>query len=164
MIALLIAALTATWQLLVSPAAGRPADPDAVVALGGDRDRLEAALDLATETDAPLVVSTGGDPATYESRFCTSPPTDIEVICFDPVPGTTRGEARAIGRLVDEHGWEEIAVVTSRWHLTRSRILTERCTDAEVVMVDAGDDGDGWLYPIVHEWGGLVSAALDRSC
>lgn len=163
LIALLVAALTATWQLLVSPASGRPADPDVVVALAGDPDRLEVAIDLARDVGAPLAVSTGGDDGTVESAFCARPPDDLEVVCFDPDPATTRGEARAVAELRDRHGWEDVAVVTSRWHLTRARILVERCTDADVVMVDAGADGDR-LYPVVHEWAGLVSAALDRGC
>lgn len=164
MIALVIAALTATWQLLLSPASGWPSAPDVVAALGGDRDRLDTALDLAREAGAPLVVSTGGESTTYESRFCASPPADVEISCFDPVPTTTRGEARAIADLAAEHGWEQVAVVTSEWHLTRSRLLLSRCTDAEVVMVAAREDRDDRLYPVIHEWGGLVSAALDRSC
>ncbi len=52
-------------------------------------------------------------------RVCREP-DDVEVICFKPDPGTTRGEAQEMRRLADQRSWSKIIVVSWRYHLPPS--------------------------------------------
>src|ERR1700741_2310817 len=89
--ALVAAVVLGSARLFVWPAGGMPAPVSAIVILAGPGDRLPVALRLAREHRAPvLVVSRGwqgyGGP-------CPPPVQGVKLICFDPDPGTTRGEA-----------------------------------------------------------------------
>ncbi|RBY84518.1 hypothetical protein DQ241_17725 [Blastococcus sp. TF02A-30] len=79
---------------------------------------------------------------------------------------TTQGEARAIGRLLDEHGWRSVTVVSSSYHPARARVLVERCTDAAVAVKAAHPQASvaTWAQYIGHELGGLVEAAVQDAC
>src|SRR2546430_2427480 len=96
-IALFVAFSAVTARLLVWPAEGMPARVSAIVMLAGPGDRMTVALRLAREHRAPmLVVSRGwrgyGGP-------CPPPTPGVKLICFEPNPGNTRGEAEFTGRL-----------------------------------------------------------------
>jgi hypothetical protein len=49
------------------------------------------------------------------------------LICFDPDPGTTRGEAEVIGRLARQYRWSSVALVTTRSQDIRARMIVKRC-------------------------------------
>jgi uncharacterized SAM-binding protein YcdF (DUF218 family) len=152
-----------TARLFAWPADGMPARVDAIVSLAGPGDRLAVALQLARERRAPvLVVSQGwqgyGGP-------CPSAPPGVKLICFDPNPGDTRGEAEFVGRLAQRYHWNSIVLVTIRTQDTRARILTARCFDGSIYVVTAALSWDSWPYQIVYGWGALFKAFfLNRSC
>jgi uncharacterized SAM-binding protein YcdF (DUF218 family) len=54
------------------------------------------------------------------------------VLCFRPDPYSTRGEARAVARMAAARGWRSVLVVTSTYHVTRARLLFDRCVGARV--------------------------------
>ncbi|MDQ3610583.1 MAG: YdcF family protein [Actinomycetota bacterium] len=86
--------------------------------------------------------------------------------CFSPDEATTRGEARRLSALARARGWRSLAVVTSTFHVTRARLLVSRCHRGDLYVVDAGTrmgPGDHALA-VLHEWGGLVLAALNPGC
>ena len=86
-----------TARLFVWPAQGMPTQVSAIVMLAGPGVRLPVALQLADEHRAPvLVVSQGHDG--YGSP-CPPRSSGVQLICFDPDPPTTQGEAEYIGRL-----------------------------------------------------------------
>jgi uncharacterized SAM-binding protein YcdF (DUF218 family) len=156
-----LAVVALNLRLFVFPASSTPAHADAVVVLaGGDGERLDKGLELVRGGLAPnLVVSTGPD------RLCTNH-YEFEVYCFLPDPDDTRGEAEAIGRIAAQEGWHRLVLVTSEYHATRARLLLERCFGG-TVDVSTAHSGNGpisLLWAIGHEWGGLVEAALHRSC
>ena len=106
---LAIAALVAlfvvlTAVLFVWPATNAPRRSDAIVVLGGSGPRIQKGLALARAGYAPYLVLSGYDRAT-----CPSPPSGVKVICFDPHPDTTQGEAQGRGdvcprvRLAPDH-------------------------------------------------------------
>jgi uncharacterized SAM-binding protein YcdF (DUF218 family) len=131
-----------------------------VVFAGGNGDRLNKGLALAREGYAPnLVASTGPD------RLCNARES-FSVICFSPDPNNTRGEAEAIGRLAREHRWKRLILVTSTYHVTRARLLLDRCYagSIEVALVRPHQGIIGLLRAITHEWGGLAEATLKRHC
>jgi len=158
---LVFAALTA--QLLVWPAQGMPPRVSAIVMLSGPGVRLPVALQLAGEHRAPvLVVSQGHDG--YGSP-CPSRPSGVQLICFDPDPATTRGEAEYIGRLAKKYHWTSVVVVTSRPQATRARMLVERCFAGAVYSSTGPLPMRSWPYQIAYGWGALTKALLvDRTC
>jgi uncharacterized SAM-binding protein YcdF (DUF218 family) len=140
---------------------------DAVVLLAGSSpDRLPVAVRLAREGSGVLVVSAAGGRTNAPSRALCHDPGDLVVLCFRPSPSTTRGEGRAIGRLVEEQNWTRITVVTSTYHLTRAALTIGRCTDAEVQMAEAepGLSVGEWVTRVGHETGGLLETALAPGC
>lgn len=136
MLAVVVAAATAA--LFVSPPGvvaprNAPATDAVVVLSGAERSRLAAGLAVIERHDrAILAIST--EDAEGPAETCDRP----RRLCFHAEPFATRGEARAVAALAAEHGWDSVAIVTSTYHLSRSRMLVRQCFDGEVVMVDAG--------------------------
>ncbi len=153
----------ATAWLLVWPVQGLPTRVSAIVLLAGPGNRMPVALQLAdTHRASALVVSQGyrgyGGP-------CPPPQPGVKVICFDPDPADTRGEAEFVGRLAKQSGWSSVVVVASRPQGTRARILMERCFSGPVYLATASLPLLNWPYQIAYGWGGLAKAlVMDRAC
>jgi len=153
----------ATAWLLVWPAQGMPARVSAIVMLAGPGNRMPVALRLAREGRAPvLVVSQGYDG--YGSP-CPSAPAGVKLICFDPSPASTRGEAEFVGRVAKQYRWSSVVLVVSRPQATRARILMERCFSGPVYVSTAPLALSNWPYQIAYGWGALAKALVDhRAC
>ncbi len=167
-ILLLVAWLVATAVLFVWPREDSPEQADAVVVLSGSRKyRLPRALELMRDGIAPtLVISRGLDPRWRQAhRLCTEGDERFRVLCIEADPDSTQGEAEAIGRLASERNWHNVVVVTSRFHVTRSRMLFERCVNGEVEAVGTGSP---WFYfplNVLTEWGKLgYQLTVQREC
>jgi uncharacterized SAM-binding protein YcdF (DUF218 family) len=166
LVVVVVVALTAlafgTFRLFVWPDTDRVQPADAVVVLaGGDGERLDRGLELVQQGVAPtLALSFGPD------RLCDRAEEPFTVVCFRPDPENTRGEAEAIARLATEHGWTNLVLVTSTSHVTRARMLLERCYSGtlQVTAATPRQDLPGWVLAIVHEWGGLAEAVTQRDC
>ena len=154
---------TVTARLFVWPVQGMPTHVSAIVMLAGPGDRLDTALRLADARRAPmLVVSRGHDG--YGSP-CPSKIPDVMLICFDPSPATTRGEAEVVGRLAKRYRWRSVVLVTTRAQDTRARIRVRRCFSGQVYVVTVPESGSDWPYAIAYEWGATFKALiLQRSC
>ena len=163
LLTLILAFVLATARLLVWPVQGMPARVSAIVMLAGPGDRMPVALQLAAEHRAPmLVVSQGYDG--YGSP-CPSRPPGIKLICFDPTPPDTYGEAEFLGRLAKQYRWSSVVLVTSRPQATRARLLTELCFGGPVYVATAPLPARSWPYQIAYGWGALVKAlVVYRSC
>lgn len=152
-----------TGRLFVWPAQGMSANVSAIVMLAGPGNRLPVALQLARERRAPvLVVSRGwrgyGGP-------CPSPIPGMKLICFDPDPGDTRGEAEALGRLAKQFRWSSVVLVTTRTQDTRARMMVERCFGGSIYVVTAPMPLSSWPYQIAYGWGALLKALIVyRAC
>ena len=136
---------------------------DAVVVLAGSKFRLPVGLDLVERGVAPvLVISDGLDPRSPATiRLCRE---REEVLCPKPDPYSTRGEARLVARLARERNWDSIVVVSSRFHLFRSRILFERCYSGRLAFVGAPVQWWRWPVAIAAEWAKLGVAGARRDC
>jgi uncharacterized SAM-binding protein YcdF (DUF218 family) len=111
---------------------------DAVVVLAGDHLRLGKALELMTRHVAPtLVISDGLAPGWREANRLCRGGAPYRVVCFRPVPYSTRGEARAVAGMAAARGWRSVLVVTSTYHVTRARLLFDRCVGARVSVTGA---------------------------
>lgn len=130
--------LVVAWAAVVArfvlwPVQDSPRRADAVVVLAGDHLRLGKALELMTRRVAPtLVISDGLAPGWREANRLCRGGARFRVVCFRPKPYSTRGEARALARVAAARGWHSVVVVTSTYHVTRARLLFDRCVDAHV--------------------------------
>ena len=160
---LIAAFLLVTARLFVWPAEGMPASVSAIVMLAGPGDRLPVALRLAREHRAPMLVVSQG----WQGYGGPCPPAvpGVKLMCFNPNPGNTRGEAEFAGRLAQRYHWRSIVLVTTRAQDTRARIITERCFGGSVYVVTAPLPASSWPYQIAYEWGALMKAlVVQRTC
>jgi hypothetical protein len=89
----------------------------------------------------------------------------VRIICFDPSPSTTRGEAEFAGRLAARYHWRSIAMVAIRPQDTRARIRLGRCFGGKIYVVTAPIRAHMWPYEIAYEWGATINALVfQRSC
>ena len=153
-------------RLFVVPPVPGPAPVDAIVVLGGSGDRVREGLRLAQAGYAREVVfsTPSGEYSGRPLGVCVHGVLGLQVSCVDPVPVTTQGEARIIGRLAAERGWRSVIVVSSDSQALRARIVTQRCFDGEVRMAHV-PSGNPAFYDVAYEWGALVKAfTLKRGC
>lgn len=155
-------------NLFYYPQAAQPAKADAVVVLAGAAsERLPVGQRLVREGHAPvLVLSTTGTPGNANMDFVCRYFTNPAIECFTPSPLSTRAEARSIARLAADNGWDNIIVVTSKYHLVRAQANIEQCSDAHITMVASEPDlGPAqWMGRFTEETGGLLAAFLRPAC
>jgi uncharacterized SAM-binding protein YcdF (DUF218 family) len=163
LLAALAAFSVATALLFVWPPQGAPRQASAIVMLQGNGDRLQAAVQLARERRVPvLVISQGRD---GYGGPCVPAMPGVRVICFDPEPANTRGEAEFVGRLAKEYHWNSVILVTIRAQDRRARLLTARCFSGSIYVSTAALPLGEWPYEIAYEWGSLVKALVtNQSC
>jgi hypothetical protein len=140
-----------------------PARVSAIVMLAGPGDRLAVALKLAREHRASMLVVSQGQHG-YGGP-CPPMTPGVKLICFQPDPGDTRGEAEFVGKLAKRYRWGSVVLVTTREQDTRARIVMGRCLDGSIYVITASLPLDNWPYQIAYEWGALFKAlVLYRSC
>ncbi len=160
-----LAALSTAFVVYLLPTDDVPRDPDVVVVLGGaGAERAELGIELAERYDADLVLSSSAAAfGERQGRTCR-----VDAICFEPVPETTRGEARGVARMAEERGWNHITVATSAFHTSRSRFLFRQCLGPDrVSVVGARRDGRPATSPrlLLREGAGvLAGATIQRAC
>jgi uncharacterized SAM-binding protein YcdF (DUF218 family) len=157
-LALVLAFVAATAWLFVWPAQGLSAAVSAIVVLAGPGDRLPVGLRLAHEHRADvLVVSQGwlgyGGP-------CPSAMHGTRVICFDPNPGTTRGEAEYVSRLANRYGWRSLVLVATQTQAVRAELLMRRCFSGSVYVMTTPLPVSSLPYQIAYGWGALLKALV----
>jgi hypothetical protein len=162
---LLIAFGAATARLFVWPARGLPGRVDAIVMLDGPGGRLRTAEALAWQHRAGTLVVSRGSPVYGHGTSCAARIPGVRVICFNPHPDTTQGEAEFAGRLARQYHWRSIALVTITPQDTRARIRMERCFAGQVYVMTAPMPWHDWPYEIAYEWGATIkSLTINRSC
>jgi hypothetical protein len=130
----------------------------------GDDDRLGLAVALAASNHAPLLVVSRGHLG-YGGPCPAAPAAQVKVVCFEPVPANTRGEAEFAGRLAAQEHWGSLLLVTSRVQDTRARLLMSRCFGGSVYVLGAQPGLSELPGQIAYEWGALLKAlVLERTC
>lgn len=163
---------------IVAPAQTEPSDNiDAVISLAPQYDRLVTAQQIYDQSGAGhLVVSYfPGD------RYLAVPSTaeeDIELVadycadidpayitCATPDYATTLGEAAMINRIAATGSWTSLTVVTSKYHAFRTRLILDRCLDADldvdVVFSEVHFNTELWLRYIIYENAAYLKAQLE---
>ncbi len=164
---LVVGIAAATARLLVWPQQGMPARVDAIVMLNGPGDRLDTALNLGWARRAPVLVISRGSSYWGHGSVCAPKMPGVKVICFEPSPSTTQGEAEYVGRLADRYHWKTIVVVTITPQITPGRIWLERCLPkgTTIYAVAAPLRSLAWPPAVLYEWGSIISAEIvHRSC
>ena len=165
---LAVAWVAATLRLVFVPVEDDSGKADAVVVLSGSKhERLDRGLELMREGVAPVLVISGGfDPRQpTANRLCQEGGDGFSVACFTPDPDSTRGEARKVAVLARKHGWKRCCVVTSRFHVTRARMLFDRCTDVDVDAVGVDYPLTSVPAAVAGEWVKLgLSETVNRGC
>lgn len=155
----------ATARLFVWPTQGMPAHVDAIVMLNGAGNRLDTALELAWQHRAPIIVISRGSTFWGSGSKCAPAIPHEKIICFDPAPSTTEGEAEFFGRLAKKYGWRSVVLVTSTPQDSRARLRVERCFAGRIYAVTVPLPLSAWPYEIAYEWGATVKAvAFQRAC
>ena len=163
---LVACAVLFVWPPLESAA---PKRASVVVVLSGDKRRLPPALALIRHRVAPVLAISSVQRVKHwpeavalcnRGRYAAA-----RVICFDAVPYSTQGEARAIARLALVQHWRSVVVVTSTFHVTRARMLFRRCLRIPVYVT--GVSSPWWRLP--EEWASetgklLVQLTVQRGC
>jgi hypothetical protein len=160
-----IAGSAATVRLFIWPDRGMPARVSAIVMLNGPGDRLDTALDLAWQHRAPFVVIARGSAFFGHGSVCAPRIPKVHVICFDPNPATTKGEAEFAGRLAMRYHWQSVVLVTATSQDSRARLRMERCFTGPVYVMTTPLPLSRWPYELAYEWGATVKALIfQRSC
>jgi uncharacterized SAM-binding protein YcdF (DUF218 family) len=144
LLAVLVAGVVTFVRLFVVTVSDEPLTDGPVVVLGGGGgERFELARQLLPEpaSDRPLILSY----ARREEKAVAGGCERDGVECIAPLPLSTWGEAKEVGRLAEAAGWSGVTVVTTEFHTARSRQLFRRCVDAPVAVVGA-----------TSPWGGSV--------
>jgi uncharacterized SAM-binding protein YcdF (DUF218 family) len=154
---------SATARLFIWPTRGMPTHVSAIVMLAGPGDRLQAALRLASEGRAPFLLVSRGNQG-YGGP-CPPPVPRVRLICFDPNPASTRGEAEFAARLARKYHWHSIALVTSTAQDSRARQRMKNCFAGPVHVVTIGLPWSAWPGQIAYEWAATIKMlAWQRGC
>jgi hypothetical protein len=163
LVALFITVCAATAHLFVWPDQGMPPRVSAIVLLDSPGHPLEVALRLVAQRRAPFLVVSQGRPVARDP--CPRALPGVTLICFNPKPATTQGEAEFVGRLAKQYHWHSIAVVAITPQASRARLRVERCFPCQVYVMTAPIRLNMWPYQIAYEWGALIKALLtQRAC
>jgi len=159
-----LTAFSVAFVRFLLPTDDVPRDPDVVVVLGGaGAERAALGIELAERYDARLMLSSSA--AVFgerQGRMCS-----VDAICIEPIPETTRGEAREIARLAEQEGWDHVTVATSAFHTSRSRLLFRQCLGDRVTVVGAVSERGSRTTPalMLREGLGVIAGAtIQRAC
>jgi uncharacterized SAM-binding protein YcdF (DUF218 family) len=139
-----------------------PEHADAIVVFAGDHGRVQTAWVIAERGHAPVLVLSRGAHDPYVALMCGRN-EPFQVICTDPSPANTRGEARAFGELAAERGWRSLIAVTGTYHLERARLYLDRCFDGDVAYVGRAYSRVGWKTQLHETLGGVEARFLSGS-
>lgn len=148
--------VAAIFVVYVFPPSAAPArDPDVVMVVGpADRWRIDWAQQLRGD-HAQLALSVAPGERPPECG-------EAGVICFQPTPFTTQGEARELRSLMHAHHWRTATVVTVTPHVLRTQMRMDWCVPRGVTVVGraTGLTPRDWLYQVVYQTAGFAKAAI----
>ncbi|WP_440708402.1 YdcF family protein [Herbiconiux sp. YIM B11900] len=170
-----LAAAIGAARIIVFPDLDDPVRADAVLVLGPPTvQRLVKAQSLVDDGLADEIiisVPTGfkdDDKHTRVRDLCLHR-TEYEVTCFTPDPFTTQGEARLTAGLLRDHSWDSVIVVTSVTHVSRARLLFDRCVEPSEHLVQFVSDERAydlrrWIDELVYQSAAWVKALATPGC
>ena len=165
------------WLLSGPPEADMPTQVDAVVALGAgvnlsdhslgmnSQDRVLHGMELIQSGYAPRLIIPGGEGSwgpTVEGQMRS---LGIKAPLIDAGPAeNTHDEANDVARVLKEHGWRRVMLVTNAWHMRRAAAVFKKagvdvvrspCPDSRCDMINPRGLGDRcralgcWLHEAI---------------
>ncbi len=154
-----------TVRLFVWPTTGMPARVDAIAVLGGPGDRLGLGFQLAKQGRAPYLLLSNGFSFNLSTTMCKPDHGAFTVICWNPDPGNTQGEAEFIGRTARQHHWTSVALVTTPDQAWRAVLNVRRCYSGRIYSMTTPLSWSQWPWEIVYQWGATIKAeTVQRAC
>lgn len=184
LIILLLGAVTGVglWRAVFHPSVDRPLErADALLVLGPVDAKLGEAVALMEAGTADALVISDQDQRDGAADSCRpevltaledlgwTPDHPNTLFCFRPIPVTTQGEAMGIRDLGHDHGWESLNILAYPEHITRARILVDRCWAEESAYLAAPDGpaslgGRAAWDAFWYQSGALGKTALTPGC
>ncbi|MDQ0031461.1 YdcF family protein [Arthrobacter bambusae] len=172
--AMVIAWAVAGIFLYVAPPAEEPVHADVLFVLGPPDRRMGYAEQLMQQGYAPTlaVSSPTGKDGRFTADVCNSV-RPYRVICFTPEPFTTQGEARTLRDLSNQYGWKSADVLTAQFHVTRARVIVDRCYKGGLHMVadrtglplvSLTNPTYSWAYQYLYQTAAFVKVAIHPEC
>jgi uncharacterized SAM-binding protein YcdF (DUF218 family) len=165
------------WLLSGLPETDQLQPADAVVALGAgvnlsdhslgvnSQDRVLHAMELIQSGYAPRLILPGAEGSwgpTVEGQMRA---LGIKAPLIDAGPaGNTHDEANDVARVLKEHGWHRVLLVTNAWHMRRAAAVFKKagvdivrapCSDSRADMINPMGLGDRcralgcWLHEMI---------------
>ena len=132
-------------------------DHDAIVVFAGSNDRIRRGYRLAQSDVAPkLIVSPANRPLLGFYERCYGQPGDAAYIIEDQAD-TTFMNACHTAKLIDDHGFESVLLVTSDYHMPRSYFLLKLMTLTSGCRI--GIHKVDTRYSSPHAWKDKVACA-----
>jgi len=154
-----------TVRLFVLPTTGMPARVNAIVVLGGPGNRLGLGLQLAQQGHAPNLLVSNGLPFILPTGLCEPDHGSFTVICWNPDPGNTKGEAEFVGRTARQHHWTSVVLVTTPDQAWRAALYVRRCYTGKIYSMTTPLNWTQWPHMIAYQWGATIKAeTLQRGC
>jgi hypothetical protein len=167
--AILLLVIVAGLPVYVFPRVDEQRQADVVFVIGPptfDRIRLARGLIDAGYADTLVVsVAEPDSPGSYVQKICDSAQAE-RVICLRPEPYTTQGEARALRALAEKNNWDSATVITATPHISRSRLIFERCFTGDLNLLATSGPKDlfGWVEQYVYQTGAFLKAWVHPEC
>lgn len=174
-----IGALAIGWAvagvfLYVAPPDDEPEHADVLFVLGPPDQRIGYAEQLMQQGYAPTlaVSSPVGKDGRFEAGICSAH-RPYRIICFNPDPVTTQGEARALKNLSAQYGWKSANVLTAQFHVTRARVIVSRCYGGDLHLVadrmglpliSLTNPTYSWAYQYLYQTAAFVKVAIHPDC
>ncbi|WP_312033878.1 MULTISPECIES: YdcF family protein [unclassified Rhodococcus (in: high G+C Gram-positive bacteria)] len=167
-VAAVLGATAASVPTYVEPQLDKLHRADAILVLGGpSHERYTYGLDLAHEGLAGRVLLSdpSGGSDEWLDRLCGKRFT-FSVVCFDPDPATTAGEAKTFRDFAIAGGWNSVIVVTFTPHVSRARYTIQRCFGGEVMMAasPANISAADWVWQSGYQTAGYVRSLFQQGC
>ncbi|WP_175460550.1 YdcF family protein [Arthrobacter sp. ok909] len=160
--------------LYVTPPSDAPRHADVLFVLGPPDSRIAYAEQLMEQGYArTLAVSVPLDKHGSPGLALCNERRTYRIICFRPAPFTTQGEARELKELTDKNGWTSADVLTVQFHLTRARVVVQRCYTGDLSMVAYRQNLplisftkpiESWAYQYAYQTAAFVKVALNEAC
>jgi uncharacterized SAM-binding protein YcdF (DUF218 family) len=151
------------FWLFVYPKSDPTTQSDLIVVLGGNQDRVRVrtALELGNQypTSTLLMSVYPGDCARLTAG------TKAKIVCFQPKPFTTQGEARYATAYAKAHGSKSMLVIVTADQLSRARIRFERCWKGTLAVHAVDAPLRSVLHQLPYENAAMAKALIwQRSC
>lgn len=110
------------------------------------RERLDTALKLYRAGKVPVIIVSGADPVKGEgysesesmARYLSSHEVPKKAIILDHDGVNTDATARDLARIMDEHHFKTVTIVTSYYHITRTKMALKRERISSFFQAHAG--------------------------